>query len=265
MIIKETDKKILNDKYKKSGFEAEKQMSFYLKRAFADDDSVYVLNDLRIHVEDEYAQIDHLIVHTAGFIIIESKSVTDTICINRYEEWTRIYNNKETGIPSPIKQAKRQIEILKKFLLSQDKSKLFRETLVNKISPPSIEKLYYDVLVAISDSGIIKRDNIELSEICKADSINEHIENLYTHHKKEFYKILNINAVRLHKDSIAKIAKLLLLSHSPIQKEPNPKEPIVKKPIVTTKIIPKKSTKINKNQQISTNINKYHRRYSNYL
>ncbi|MDQ7084711.1 MAG: nuclease-related domain-containing protein [Sulfurovum sp.] len=230
MIMKDTDIKILDDKYKQSGFKAETQMRFYLKRAFRDDSYVYVINDLRIHVEEEYAQIDHLVIHRYGFVIIESKSVTDKICVNRYEEWKRIYNNKESGIPSPIKQAKRQIEILKQFLMSKDSSEIYRDNFINKISPLAIETFPYDVLVAISDSGIIDRDNIELVELCKADSITERIENLRKQHKKAFSKLLNMHPRQFHEDSIAKIAHLLVSSHSPIHKV---KE--VKKEIITPK------------------------------
>ena len=76
MILKETDKKEHLKKFQKYGYNAEKQMAFYLKRAFQESDDIFVINDLRIEMNDDVAQIDHLIMHRFGFIVIESKSGT---------------------------------------------------------------------------------------------------------------------------------------------------------------------------------------------
>jgi len=226
MVGKEIDFKSLNNRYEKSGFEAEKQMSFYLKRAFSERDDLYVINDLRLHVDKEYAQIDHLVLHKYGFIIIESKSVTDTIAINEYGEWKRIYHNQESGMPSPIQQVKRQIDILKKFLITK-KSK-------------GIDKFPYDTLVAISDNGIIKRDNIELNEICKADSIPEQIENIVQGYTKESKKFLSFKKIHtFSKENINTLAKFLVESHIPKEKKANAKAK-AKKETPKTPIKPKK-------------------------
>ena len=50
MILKEIDPKTTNHKMTEAGVRAEKQMSFYLNRAFGDEDKVHVINDLRIGV-----------------------------------------------------------------------------------------------------------------------------------------------------------------------------------------------------------------------
>lgn len=82
MIVKELDPFIPQDKFAKAGKEAEEQMSFYLRRAFADNKNIYVFNDLCLEHEDDAAQIDHLIFHQYGVVIIESKSVTNRVEIN---------------------------------------------------------------------------------------------------------------------------------------------------------------------------------------
>lgn len=48
MIVKQLDSFIPQDRFAKAGKEAEEQMSFYLRRAFADDKNIYVFNDLRL-------------------------------------------------------------------------------------------------------------------------------------------------------------------------------------------------------------------------
>ena len=126
MIYKKVDEKENLTKIEKFGYEAEQQLAFYLNRSFKDNDSIHVINDLRLKMDDEVAQIDHLIIHKYGFIIVESKSSTSTICINEYGEWSRQYNTYETGIPSPINQAKRQIDFLQKYL-EKESSLLFKK------------------------------------------------------------------------------------------------------------------------------------------
>ena len=73
MIVKETEEIYAFDKYAQAGFAAEKQMAFYLKRGFGEDPKVLVLNGLRIVQGNDAAQIDHLLLHEYGMIIIESK------------------------------------------------------------------------------------------------------------------------------------------------------------------------------------------------
>ena len=43
MILKELDNLVRDDKYSKAGHKAEKQMAFYLQRAFAKEEYIYVL------------------------------------------------------------------------------------------------------------------------------------------------------------------------------------------------------------------------------
>jgi len=224
MIAKETDNKILDNKYKKSGFDAEKQMSFYLKRAFKDHDHVYVLNDLRLNIDDEFAQIDHLVIHRFGFIVVESKSVSSRVHVNKYGEWKRIFNDKESGMPSPVQQAKRQIDFLMKFLANQDTDILYAENFLNKHLPLDITKFSYNFLVAISDDGIIERDGIELPELHKADLICDKINEIIAQYLKKMNKLVPVPwdiPYNLRQDSIKKIVDLLINSHSPLHETNN--------------------------------------------
>lgn len=224
MILKDIDTKDLSNKYLMSGFKAEKQMSFYLNRAFGNDDYVAVINDLHLEMEGEYAQIDHLVIHRFGFVIIESKSVTSTVCVNKNGEWKRIYNGNESGMASPIQQAKRQVDFLKKFLMSKDTSEIYRENMANKYLPRAIDKFDYSVLVAISDDGIIERD-IELSEICKADMVTDKITQISDALHAKFKKLLTINIPnQFHEDSITKLSKMLVNADSPIASKPKKAE-----------------------------------------
>lgn len=82
MIIKEHTPTHTSDRFRRAGDEAEQQMAFYLRRAFGDDPHVHVFNNLRLEHGGEVAQIDHLVFHRSGFIVVESKSVTSSVKIN---------------------------------------------------------------------------------------------------------------------------------------------------------------------------------------
>ncbi len=92
MILKDKTTASPTDRFGKSGYEAEKQMAFYLRRAFGDSPEVFVFNDLRLERDGEFAQIDHLVFHRFGFVTIESKSVVGTITVNAKGEFTRTFD-----------------------------------------------------------------------------------------------------------------------------------------------------------------------------
>lgn len=161
----------------RAGAEAERQMAFYLHRAFADDPDLLVFNDLRL-VDPQQpeadgrpgaCQIDHLVLHRWGVFIIESKSVTDEVAVRGDgaggDEWTRRYDRREHGFPSPIQQARRQGEFLRT-LLDRRKTQLLGKAptgfrtiakLVAGTDQRGFGKLPIQLIVAISDRGKIRR------------------------------------------------------------------------------------------------------------
>ena len=72
----------------KAGQKQEQDVAFFLRRAFKDYKQVYVINDFKFTHNDETAQIDHLIVYTYGFVLIESKSIKGEVKVNGFGEWT---------------------------------------------------------------------------------------------------------------------------------------------------------------------------------
>ena len=216
MIAKEIDAFIPQDKFAKAGKEAEEQMSFYLRRAFADDKNIYVFNDLRLQHEDDAAQIDHLIVHQYGMIVIESKSVSSRVEINEQQEWARWFNNTAQGMPSPINQAREQGVFIKKHLNRH------AEVLLGKIlgMQSRFRGMPIDTLVAISDSGIIARPKtMSLDEVCKADQICDRVRSLHGKRQKDnsvFNLNLNSTVYSFNKDEVNRVVQFLLKEHKPL-------------------------------------------------
>lgn len=168
MILKEKQLTNPSDPRLRAGEEAEKQMAFYLQRAFRKRDDCFVINDLRVIHDGDVAQIDHLIVSIYGLFIVESKSIHGTISINKHGDWRRTYNDEISGIPSPVIQARAQGKVLIE-MLRENAEQVLGKLLFGKIQK-GFRYCPIGVYVAISDTGIIER-GMEVPELFKADVV----------------------------------------------------------------------------------------------
>src|SRR3546814_12440743 len=72
-------------------------------------------SDLRIGVDGDYAQIDHLIIHhkQGAAWVLETKNFSGRLSCNEHGDWT-VWNRKTpTPIHSPMNQARRHCETLR--------------------------------------------------------------------------------------------------------------------------------------------------------
>lgn len=215
-IIKEKDAINAKDIRVISGLKQEEDVSYFLRRSLKESDIHYVINDLRIECEGETAQIDHLIVHHLGFIIIESKSIVGEVKVNKFEEWSRSLNGKWSGIMSPIKQAEMQSSILRR-LLNNNANLMLGKVL-------GMQKYFsgycWEQLCAISSSAIIHRENIpeEInSKIVKSEFLEEKINSMtsYSFMKSFFSLKIEDSKIRLSKIEMERICDFLLKQHNP--------------------------------------------------
>lgn len=195
MIYKDIDSFCGESKRERAGYEAEKQMAFFLRRFFKDSQEVDVLNSLRIELGGEIAQIDHLILMPHGLLIVESKSVAGKVQIKDDGQWIRWYDNQSKGMRSPITQAQMQGMLLKELLGSGVRQK------------GAFDQIPVDVLVAISDSGVILWSaSGALPEVCKADQVPDRVK----------AKLSQYAAKPLSAENRRKIADFLCVSHRPV-------------------------------------------------
>lgn len=108
-----------------AGWEAEKQTAHFLDREFGSASDIRVFHGLRFltHLDNDAAQIDHLILYRHGIAIIETKSVSGTLYVDNRNQWLRKWKARsgrsgETDIPSPVLQAERQATALRRLLQS---------------------------------------------------------------------------------------------------------------------------------------------------
>lgn len=172
MILKELDPFNGTDKFLVAGRRAEEQMAHYLKRFFGASGDVDVLNYLRIELQGEVAQMDHLVLHPFGLTIVESKSVAGSVQIKDDGQWIRWFNKQPQGMRSPVTQARMQLMLLKELLSRTVKQKGF------------FDAVDFDVLVAISDTGTIQWPATgSLPEVCKADQVPERVARIISSRK----------------------------------------------------------------------------------
>ena len=215
---KDTTSKPRNSRAQRAGHNAEKQMAFYLRRRFAESPLVHIFNDLRIKREGEVAQMDHLILHRHGLIVVESKSVTGEIQINNQLEFIRVSGRKRAGMPSPIQQAKRQAALLKRLLTDHEKD-LLPTSVIKRFIKQGFDNCPIQVLVAISDQGIIKRPRHKIPELHKADQIVDQISSMVARHRKGAKLHAPIDRgwgmFTFNDEMSRKIVAFLLQQHSP--------------------------------------------------
>jgi hypothetical protein len=105
----------------RAGDFAEKNASYLLGQIVKDRDVSYLINNLRLEVNGDACQIDHIILSRYGMArLFETKSFSTGIKINddgTFFRWDD-YGKRYIEIPSPIKQSQRHELVLRKVLKS---------------------------------------------------------------------------------------------------------------------------------------------------
>lgn len=206
MIFKELDPFNSEDKFARAGRAAEEKMAFYLKRYFDDVQEILVLNGIRLQIEDDAAQVDHLIIHPHGLAIVESKSVHGKVQIKDDGQWIRWFNgNQSKGIASPITQARLQEKFFRKALGRASKNEAL------------FSSLPIDIYVAISDDGVILwPQSGPVSGVCKSDQVPDLILAINNKRKQSAEPEILTDTNR------RKIAEYLVAVNSPLRKDGAP-------------------------------------------
>ncbi|AGH81455.1 NERD domain-containing protein [Psychromonas sp. CNPT3] len=156
MIVKDITLKNTYSPTAKAGQKQEQDVAFFLRRAFKDNPHIFVINDFKFTYNAETAQIDHLLVYPYGFILIESKSIKGEVKVNSFNEWTRSFNSKWVGMPSPIKQVELQQRLLRELLFEN------RGNILDKILglKQSFGMRCWDNVCVVSSDAIIDRETM---------------------------------------------------------------------------------------------------------
>lgn len=101
----------------RAGQAGEKEAAYHIDFHWKDGRNSAVIHDLRIEHGGRVAQIDHLIVmRTLDCHVIESKGFNSQVRVSDSGEWEVKTRFGWRGIPSPVEQNRRHIEVLQAFI-----------------------------------------------------------------------------------------------------------------------------------------------------
>lgn len=191
----------------RKGIKGERDAAFYIDSYYRDSENYAVIHDLRLVVNGDVAQIDHLLVNRLGhFYLLETKNYNANINITDHGEFSVSYGNEAPyGIQSPIEQSRRHGKVLTTLL---DQLKIHPRL--------GFERQLHHV-VLIDPKGLINRSNspqFDSSMVIKSDQFK-------SWHEKHINKVVNpVSFIPLLaqfklKSSVEELAKLLVNHHQP--------------------------------------------------
>ena len=139
------------------GIAGEREAAHFLKREFGHSGEMLILHDLRIGVDGDYAQIDHLVIHRvqATAWVLETKNYSGRLSCDEHGDWTVWRSGKPTPIASPSNQASRQGQTLRLWLQANGIraiQKIQPVILISPISSVNRNELSQDTHVVKSDN-----------------------------------------------------------------------------------------------------------------
>lgn len=101
----------------RAGVAGEKEAAYHIDFHWKHGRNSAVIHDLRIEHGGRVAQIDHLIImRTLDLHVIESKGFNSQVRVSGSGEWEVKTRFGWRGIPSPVEQNRRHIEVLQSFI-----------------------------------------------------------------------------------------------------------------------------------------------------
>jgi hypothetical protein len=187
----------------RAGIKGEQESAYHIDFDFRESEITSVIHDLRLEMGGRVAQIDHLIIHrTQKFYVLETKSfshglkITDEGEFLRWNDWKKTYE----GMPSPIEQNRRHVEVLRYVLVRMG------------YANPEIESF-----ILVSPAARIDRSKLHpCPEVVKADQFTTKFKKRYLASVSTVSGIFNGLSKGLFGASAGAIAKDLVRLHKPI-------------------------------------------------
>ncbi|MEW9671471.1 nuclease-related domain-containing protein [Ammoniphilus sp. 3BR4] len=99
----------------RAGYRGEQELDYHLQ--FLPEKEYLIFQDLRLPIDDQFVQLDTLILSPWFALIIESKNIYGHLYFDPVSKQViRTYNNTKEGFPDPILQVKRQRTQLQKWM-----------------------------------------------------------------------------------------------------------------------------------------------------
>lgn len=183
---------------------SEYEINFYLK----DSKNWAVIHDLRIEHNGRVAQIDHLLINRLlDVFVIETKNFSADLQINEQGEFTAWYNKKPIGIPSPLAQNEKHIEVLKALSKTLPLPTRLGVTLM-----PS----FTSVVMVSNKQRITRPKNFDTKNVIKAEQVLEWVTKTNAD-DASFGRMFGSLAKIVSGETVMEIAEIFTRHHRPIK------------------------------------------------
>lgn len=187
----------------RAGIKGEREAAYQIDFHNAASRNRIVIHDLRLEHNGRVAQIDHLVINRLlETYVVETKHFSQSISISETGEFTAWYNGRGAGIPSPLEQNKRHIEVLREVFRQLDMPSRLGFTLMPDFVP----------VVLVSQAARITRPkHFDTTGVIKTDQFDSWLEQ-----RMDAGSPLQL-AKLVAEDTLVDIGRQLILRHAPIK------------------------------------------------
>ena len=140
------------------------RMAYTLRRHYRRSRTVDVLNGLRVGAASAVAEIDHLLLHGHGLLVIEREPPRGRVQIDFEGQWSVWRDGAHHRVLSPITRAYVQALMLKSLLDRRVQQRGY------------FDQLELDVLVVVDDACVLEWPvSGPLVEVCRRDEVAERV------------------------------------------------------------------------------------------
>ena len=123
----------------KAGIKGEQAAAFYLNGHYKDGQNNVLLHDLRFQLDDEVAQIDHLVINRTGYmVLIETKNYSGDLEVNEFHNVVMMH-------PQAIIQRPDSKTFDTSFLIKADQFPAWHEKLADGFSTGGVLKALFNI------------------------------------------------------------------------------------------------------------------------
>ncbi len=179
-----------------------------LKNAFKGNEDVILLNDIRLPFEqDRTTNVDHVVLHSYGITLINSRAIYGKIEVNYRGEWSRNQRGQNVAMQNPIELFKYVSKHLRHQLTENIGLLLTRPKGSNK----TFENMPIDVLFIQALKSAIIGSGINQSNIIFVESLTQTINRAFSAYKKrEFQMYGGLDTFKIPRSDMFAIADFLM-------------------------------------------------------
>lgn len=179
-----------------------------LRNAFKSNEDVVVLNDIRIPFDEgRTVNVDHVVLHSYGMTLVNSRAIHGKIEVNYRGEWSRSIRGRDVAMQNPVETFKYVSRNVRRMLTDSINELLTR----TKGSQKTFENMPIDVLFIQAPKSAIVGTGINNSSIIFSEALTQTINRTFSSYKKrEFQMYGGLDTFKISRSDMYAIADFLM-------------------------------------------------------